>query len=289
LSDASRALDKLAASRSLVSVEQPDNLLEAHPLGVGTSIAPVLLRSHCKSIATSSRAIGTSGKRTLMISKRRKTAAGWRPPAWRTLLSGAFTLLLMKPGIQAARVTERACLLAPPAAGVSPGLFFSPPGADDGWHPHLRFSAGLARVFVNFAIAGAGRRLENEECQQVFTDFQDGTGRTLATNLADRRQDPPSVLRDLWFVDATATDSCLQNDLLAAYTAPGSHVIWVCGSRFADPASSLRGQAGEIVIIHELLHALGLPENPPSSAEITGRVTDRCGDHRRASGARTEI
>jgi len=177
-----------------------------------------------------------------MISKRRKTAAGWRPPAWQTLLSGAFTLLLMKPGLQAAHVPERACLLAPSATGVQSRLFFSPPGADDGWHPHLRFSAGLARVFVNRAIAGAGQRLENEDCQQIFTDFQDATGRTLATNLADRRRDPPGVLGDLWFVDATATDPCLQNELLAAYTAPGSPVIWVCGSRFADPASSLRGR-----------------------------------------------
>jgi hypothetical protein len=30
------------------------------------------------------------------------------------------------------------------------------------------------------------------------------------------------------------------------------------------------------LIIHEMLHTLGLGENPPSSREITQRVTERC-------------
>jgi hypothetical protein len=218
-----------------------------------------------------------------MIFTRRTIVAGWRFPAWQTPLCGALTLLLNLPGLQAARTPEHVCRVTPHAAAAQSGLLFAPPGADDGWHPHLRFSAGLARVFVNQAIAGAGKRLGHEDCQQIFSDFQDDAGRTLAANLADRQWKPSSVLSDLWFVDATATDPCLHNDVLAAYTAPGSRVIWVCGSRFADPTSSLRGQAGDIVIIHELLHALGLPENPPSSAEITGQVRERCGDHRRSA------
>jgi hypothetical protein len=32
----------------------------------------------------------------------------------------------------------------------------------------------------------------------------------------------------------------------------------------------------EAVIIHEMLHTLGLGENPPSSTEITFRVLNRC-------------
>jgi hypothetical protein len=33
----------------------------------------------------------------------------------------------------------------------------------------------------------------------------------------------------------------------------------------------------EILIIHEVLHTLGLGENPPPSADITARVMARCG------------
>jgi hypothetical protein len=47
----------------------------------------------------------------------------------------------------------------------------------------------------------------------------------------------------------------------------------VCEPHFLAP-----GSAGEIIIIHEVLHTLGLRENPPSSEEITRQVTRRCGD-----------
>jgi hypothetical protein len=30
------------------------------------------------------------------------------------------------------------------------------------------------------------------------------------------------------------------------------------------------------MVIHEMLHTLGLGENPPSTFEITARVRDRC-------------
>jgi hypothetical protein len=55
-------------------------------------------------------------------------------------------------------------------------------------------------------------------------------------------------------------------------------VILVCGDQFYDRPGSLQGAAGEIVIIHEVLHALGLPENGrfPTSAQITAAVRKRC-------------
>jgi hypothetical protein len=31
-----------------------------------------------------------------------------------------------------------------------------------------------------------------------------------------------------------------------------------------------------VIVIHEALHTLGLPENPPTSEEITARVRERC-------------
>jgi hypothetical protein len=52
-------------------------------------------------------------------------------------------------------------------------------------------------------------------------------------------------------------------------------VIHVCGSRFLQFSGNTKG--GEIVLIHELLHSLGLGENPPNSSWITTAVLKRCG------------
>ena len=41
--------------------------------------------------------------------------------------------------------------------------------------------------------------------------------------------------------------------------------------------SVLVAKGGEILLIHELLHSLGLGENPPTSAQITNTVMARCG------------
>ena len=57
-------------------------------------------------------------------------------------------------------------------------------------------------------------------------------------------------------------------------TVPHLPRVWVCG-RF--PATQVREPAmAESLLIHEMLHTLGLGENPPSSLEITRRVSDRC-------------
>jgi hypothetical protein len=42
----------------------------------------------------------------------------------------------------------------------------------------------------------------------------------------------------------------------------------------------------EAILIHELLHSLGLGENPPSSDYITSRVRARCGERGKVPAAR---
>jgi hypothetical protein len=55
----------------------------------------------------------------------------------------------------------------------------------------------------------------------------------------------------------------------------GEGEIYVCPT---FPLAQRRdGLQAEIVLLHEALHTLGLGENPPYSAEITGRVVARCG------------
>lgn len=63
-----------------------------------------------------------------------------------------------------------------------------------------------------------------------------------------------------------------------AFTTPGSRVVRVCGDELMRPSR----HRDDIVamVIHETLHTLGLPENPPSSVEITRRVLARCGTTR---------
>jgi hypothetical protein len=52
-------------------------------------------------------------------------------------------------------------------------------------------------------------------------------------------------------------------------------LVYVCPARFLDTFRKNPGLA-EAYLIHEMLHSLGLGENPPSSREITERVIDRC-------------
>jgi hypothetical protein len=61
-----------------------------------------------------------------------------------------------------------------------------------------------------------------------------------------------------------------------AGTNPGDRLVRVCGQRFKSIVRTDSGYAAALVI-HEELHSLGLPENPPSSDAITRRVVEHCG------------
>src|SRR5262249_10229423 len=134
---------------------------------------------------------------------------------------------------------------------------------------------GTARATVERAVHGAIRRLSRPRCQQVFEDFTDHTGRGLAVNLAATGKTAALLMAELLFVDADQTIQCRSNEGLAAFTVPGSRVIHVCAKRFGHFAPNTT--SGEIVLIHELLHSLGLGENPPTSSQITEAVLHRCG------------
>jgi hypothetical protein len=56
---------------------------------------------------------------------------------------------------------------------------------------------------------------------------------------------------------------------------PGSRVVQVCGRRFGAVARR-NPRLAEASVIHEMLHSLGLGENPPDPQVITGRVLDLC-------------
>jgi hypothetical protein len=125
---------------------------------------------------------------------------------------------------------------------------------------------------VTQAFHAAVRKLETPACQELFTDFSDGEGRTLFENLGART--PVEYLAQLIIRDGEmprGSGRCAVPGS-AAFTAGGA-VVFVCGRNFHSERPSRRATA----LIHEMLHTLGLRENPPSSAEITRQVEKRCG------------
>jgi hypothetical protein len=147
--------------------------------------------------------------------------------------------------------------------------------------PALRlrnFSSPAARFWIEQAVTGAMRRLDDPECQKVFADFHDGSGRPLAENLGALGVSARQFLSTwVWFVEASEEPQCAERKARNAYTTPGSRVIFICGTRLVKASSTGASTEREIVVIHELLHSLGLTENPPTSAQITKVVTARCG------------
>jgi hypothetical protein len=141
------------------------------------------------------------------------------------------------------------------------------------WHL-IRIPDPLARRAAIAALESASARFADATCRQIFTDFADGNGRSLADGLSSMAVDIHVYLTMVTFIDDSRHRRCASGVLM--FTAPGSRVVRVC----VEELKRLNGQQPDYVVaslIHELLHTLGLGENPPSSREITARVLARCG------------
>lgn len=118
-------------------------------------------------------------------------------------------------------------------------------------------------------------RLQQPECAAVLSDFRDGDGRLLSDNLAASGLTAPEYFSHLHFVDGGQFALCKRSTVAAAAN-PGSPEIAICMTNFERVVNRHRGLAANL-LIHEMLHALGLGENPPTSMEITLQVAKRCG------------
>jgi hypothetical protein len=145
-------------------------------------------------------------------------------------------------------------------------------------HPSLsNWDAGA----VNRALARASDRLQEPECQKLFDDFADGRGRPLRERLDRLGLDGPAYLQTIVFRNGSSTRQCrTEHVLMVAY--PGRPDVYVCATA-GRAASRLaltldrNPHLAEFALIHEMLHTLGLGENPPTSLEITQQVKRRCG------------
>ena len=162
-------------------------------------------------------------------------------------------------------VTLIACLPAPGAAQVEPSRATVTTTAV------LAIKDGELAAAVHRAVRGAARRLEQSSCAAVLGRFADGGGRPLTHVLASHGLTPPESFSRITFRDGRDTATC-RSGPVAAFTSPGSRVVFVCGVRFA----TIDRARAEQVVIHEMLHTLGLGERPPTSRQIDGVVARHC-------------
>ena len=133
---------------------------------------------------------------------------------------------------------------------------------------------------VDRVRAGAARRLQNPECAKVLTEFADAEGRTLERRLEPWGLSAADYLRVVDFRDGSSVPRCEQRSVQLV-AVPGLLPVFLCPDPRV-PRSKLAAvertdpDLAEFMVIHEMLHTLGLGENPPSTFEITERVRKRC-------------
>ena len=134
---------------------------------------------------------------------------------------------------------------------------------------------GAGRVWVQHALESAIHRVQQPGCRQLFSDFSDPSGVPLSARLRESGVTPEDYLFQwMLFMYGSTEPQCRLRDT-AAFTEPGGRIVYVCASRVVGPSLSHSG-SGEIILIHEMLHSLGLRENPPAPSEITKQVIARC-------------
>lgn len=187
---------------------------------------------------------------------------------WARLSRGVGAFSRHAPAAAAVHALSLAVIAAAPESApvlVPPVLAQVPPAATVS-----RTHDGELVASIERAVRGARRRLGRQTCAAVTADFVDASGRSLAEVSAAFGRSPAESLSRVIFRDGRDSATC-RTSPAAAFTGPGSRVVFVCPAFLR-----LRRAAAELVIIHELLHTLGLGELPPTSNQIDRAVAVRC-------------
>ena len=123
----------------------------------------------------------------------------------------------------------------------------------------IRIDQPQTAMAVRWAINGAHEWLGDPGCRQVFSDFRDLSGKLLSDVLAERGETGQEHLERLFFYDGSRGDLCTGRGA-GAMTQPGSHVVFICPAGFGEISREPR--KARVIVIHELLHTLGLGESP---------------------------
>ncbi len=166
------------------------------------------------------------------------------------------------------------CGIALTCSTLLDGLDGSGQAPKNGAWPRVHIEDAFTRGAVEWALTGAALWLAAERCRGVLSEFRDTHGRPLTERLEAHGVDVQTYLTFLLFRDGAGSAAC-DDELTFAVTTPRGRVVFVCGRRFERVwrASAARAQA---VVIHEMLHTLGLGENPPTSQAVTERVLALC-------------
>jgi len=140
--------------------------------------------------------------------------------------------------------------------------------------PHVIIKDVYTRDAAKRSLSRAHEWLAKPACQSLFSEFHDEHGRPLTERLRDLSATPQSYLQLIYFLDGEKGRAC-NMDRVLAFTEPGSRVVYLCG-RYFERASRRDAREVQATIIHEMLHSLGLGENPPSPGYITHRVRSLC-------------
>jgi hypothetical protein len=105
----------------------------------------------------------------------------------------------------------------------------------------------------------------------VLADFESVNGGRLDLVLRSTGRTAQEQLDPLVLESGLGRYGCSGGQL--AFTQIHSPVVSICLRRF----TLLRRPEQDAVLIHEMLHSLGLGENPPESVAITAQVLKRCG------------
>ena len=144
----------------------------------------------------------------------------------------------------------------------------------DTW-PGVRIPDPVAQRTSRQALDRARELLAKPQCRSVLTQFADREGHALADRLDALAVDAQTYLSMIVFYDGTRHRSCVTG--VIAFTTPGSRMVHLC----LDELKRTWQQKPTHVVaafIHEVLHTLGLGENPPSPHEITRRVLQQCSE-----------
>jgi hypothetical protein len=164
--------------------------------------------------------------------------------------------------------------------GSTGGGCYSCGGDDGGGTPTTSYASNTItdsrlKEAVNKSITAAAEKLEDADCHAVLGDFKIGdTGKTPQDTL-DGHGVSAKTYVTTWmrYRNGSGYTTC-QDSKNYFFTSPGSRFVYAC-KQFSSVGNTNSSLGGDLVI-HEMLHSLGLGENPPVAAEITQKVKDRC-------------
>jgi hypothetical protein len=157
--------------------------------------------------------------------------------------------------------------------GRSREEFTKPPSTGQNVWARIQIPDRVTAHLTRQALDRAWSLLAKPRCRSLLTEFADREHRPLSARLAALGVDVQTYLTLVVFIDDARNHKCVAG--VIGFTVPGSRVVRLCG---AELQRAWQSDSKHLVgaLIHEMLHTLGLGENPPSSNEITRLVLGRC-------------